>query len=571
MAFAAAGTSDRAFAQYNETFYNTANWMGVAINEYAIDIRDLGNGHTCVLTGNVGGSADFTIKELDFNGTVVRYETFTVPSGYLRPSRVLQAANGDILVVGYDYDASATNPFAARFTPSGTSYVNNWFYVYASNGSYLSIPTRMSEANIVLAVDDPTESYIITGAGDDVGTPNVGDMTVNALKIDAAGNLLWNYKYYDMAGASWRTIYPRALATGDGDRKQKYFLAGYADYNTMNAQSFDMTIDVNGNIVDQYREYFVPSYSFGHDAIYDASTDEFILTYTFGNSGVVGLPVVSQIALTKIAANSMTINSTDIYYENDPAAGTIENYSNSIKLDAIDRNYILSCWVMNWNSNYHTTALLKVDKFSTVQFFKRYNKYTPEFHGAVADVLDPMTGMENYVEVENSITTYPDTRVFSTNTAGVTCGDEDIHPGQMHYGLKPIYHTFGQVSMSGGISLPLNSGNAYTSIPCNPANPNYKTTTVASVLPDQRLTVFPTVLNGTTGDVHIDAMSMGTTDMNVSICSMDGKVLEQKAYHLQSGSNTVSCNVNLPTAGSYVMKIYSADGQLNKTVRLTRL
>lgn len=560
-------------AQYNKTFYNTQNTWG-HINESGIDVVDAGNGHTCTLSGNMSDAPDFTLRELDFTGSVVASQTFSIIDGTVRPCKLLRTANGDYLVAGYYFNAtrSLTDPFIARFTPTGTSFSCIWFQEYLSNNSGLSMPTGLGQANIVLAPDALNESYIAIFTGDNSPSFPTYDKTINALRIDASGATIWNYKYDDATITQSREFYPRALIAGVDDKGTKYYIAGFCDYNITADYSFDMTIDLNGNIVDNKREYIVPAYPFGHSVLYDAATKQFVLAYTMGANYLPGGIVVSEIAVTKMDVKTLAIASTDYYYENDPLAQVSENYTNGIMMDAAGNNYVLSCWNMNRNSNYRNTTILKIDKMANIQFFKRYNKLTDTYHGAIADVVDPVTSMENYAEIETSgYLTANDMRIFTTNTLGVTCGDENIHPGQGTYKLQPSLVPAAKVLVFGDKPISYNSGESYNDSSCNASDPEYKTTTIQIMASDKHINVYPTVLSDGNNNMIIDINSKTAAAVQVSLCGIDGKELKRTIYHANAGANSFVLDTQLDLPGLYMIKIYSADNKINNIVRITKL
>lgn len=563
------------YAQYNKTFYNTQNGSMQAMDDVAIDIINVGNGSTCVLTKNIASDYDFTLKIIDYTGAVTAYETFTVSqSDYISPGKLLLAPNGDILVSGYYTTTVPTrvvNPFAARFSVAGSVISCSWFKMYPSNAGIFSLSTTLSRVNIVEATDWPSEAYILVGAGDKSGTP-YNDQTINALLIDAGGNLQWNKKYYENTPSRFRTIAPRALTRFDGDMMQKYYIAGYMNYNVTIQRGFDMAIDVNGNIVNQYRDYYVPTYPFGHDAIYDASTGEIVLTYTMGNNNIAGAPVVSEIAVTKMQANNLAIISTDYYYEDDPSAVVSENYSNTIVLDAANSNYIINAFNYNDNMSYKTACILKIDKASNVQFYKRYNKLTATDYGAITSVVDPFA-VENYVAVCNTVnTTTPDSRVFSTNTAGVTCGDDNINYKQGTYNLMETGYTFTDASLFGEMHVLYSTGYSYSDSLCDNSNPDYKqSTTVAFTTSSGGFAAYPTLLTDAENNITLSGISTKAATLHVTITGIDGKVLYREDVKLEQGSNNLKLAPGLSANGTYVLTATSDDGRINMVKRITKI
>lgn len=502
--------SVNSFAQYNKVVFNSLSPGGIPTGEAGWDIVDAGNGNTCVLSTQW---KVLNLKEFDFMGNIIAHETFYngIQQEYLLAERVLRAPNGDYIVVGRNLVPHVScHPFAARFRTTGGAITCLWFNEYLTNNTGVYNAPE-SQVSVVLAEDDVNESYIIATEADDSNTSvaGAGTMTIQAFKIDANGTLIWNYKYYDNGGTT-RNLFVNALTYGEIQEGQgalkKYFIGGSVDKRI----SFDMTIDGNGNIVDQYREYDMPGDEFWHNALYDGSTNEFVLANTMTSNSLA--TSTSQIAVTKIDFPSMTLVSTDIYYENDPSSTSCSTMSRKIIEDATGGNYIIGGQTsknFNGTSLLHAgPAILKINKLGAVQFLKRYNRLGSSHGMSVTDVVDPGSSIENYVMVAVA----GNSRVFATDITGVTCGEESLTDAQDNLSLSPISYTFARASMSGTNAVNYGSGSTYQVRDCDPGNPEYKPASVSELKANINTTLHPNPANNEL-NIRLEGAISGETEV----------------------------------------------------------
>lgn len=566
-----------ALAQYNKTYL--ANINGAFVNSNAIDIADAGNGEYCVLSAaGTQAAPSLVLRKHDFNGNILFETSHAIPG--ISPQKLLHTPNDEYIVVGLHYGAAGvTNPFAARFDNSGNFM---WLYVYQCNTTFLSFPGSFCRVNVVRAEDDVNETYILVAPGQQVySTTFNNDIVINAMKIRANGWPLWSNKYA-MSPADRNGTYgaftaiqdlPYALACGTDGNSYKYFIAGVTLKSIFSERNYHFSIDGNGAIVDPYQEYWGPAgYPFGHDAIFDATTNEFVLTHTQGNSGIVGNPNVSQIAIVKYDFNTLGINAWHYYYD----ANAVECYGKSIKENAAQDAYIVASWVSNPlspNQSIVNTALLKVDKAANPIFLKRYNENVTSRAPAIISLTDPGSLTENYVMAGY----VSDVRMYSTDVNGDVCGVIDVpveaseHTEQVKdYPYADNYQdpTYTPVNLQ-------NEGIFTNITDCiNAPDPSqYKNRptgiTVNNAAGD--ITVFPTLLEQDNNTIILETFVEKNTTLQLQLFTIDGRMAGSVSFEVKTGSLKKSWQMPSLLPGTYILNISPADETLNKTVRITKL
>ena len=485
-------TCFNSMAQFNRTYNATIG--GNAVEDGAKDIISIGGGHSVILSAYNGS---FTLKEIDDAGAVVFHTTYTAGM-YTSACQLIQAQNGDYIVVGYAV-GSVTNPFAARFSPGGTF---NWFQEYQSNTSTLSFLSFEMDVNVIYAGDDPSkDEYILAATGDGFGTPNPGNYSVNAVRFDGAtGATVWNKKYQpDHTGAPDPQpyhIFTAALTYNGEIENAEYFIAGSVVSYPGPQDGFNLGINGAGMPTGFFVEFEIPGYGFGYDAIFDGNTGKYVMTYTCGNTNVSGSNAVSTIAVTKFNPWSRNIWSSDLYWEDDPSANHTENYGFGIIEDMPGNNYIIAAYNFKDKpfAQVSTSVLLKIDKSGIVQDFKRYNIATGSMPSAITNIIDGFSN-ELYVIPETALdlSSMWNVRVLGINTSGETCGWENMNSQAMTYSHNEIFY----VPLTGTITSPdipgfLSTDGGQTSYDCDPIFPEYKPgTTGVHEMATRDLKVYP--------------------------------------------------------------------------------
>lgn len=573
--------AQQAVAQYNKTYISTIN--GSQVQSTAIDIVDAGNGEACVLSGAgvAGGLPSIVLRKHDFNGNILFETAHTPHVNFFYAEKMVLTPNGEYIVVGTHYDAAnVNNPFAARFDNSGNIL---WFHVYPSNSTWTSYSGSFARVCIVRAEDDPAESYIITAPGDQFyPTTWNDDIVVNALKIDAGGIPVWNKKYAlpaadrngTYAGFTSIDDLPNTLCYGTDGGMHKYLIAGTTVKNVLSERGFQFSIDGNGNIVDQYTEYFISGYPFGHDALFDPATQQFVLTFTMGNNNLAPPVTVSEIAVLKLNFGTLGIVSYDYYWDNN----AVENYGVSIKENAPRDAYIIASWVSNplsVNQSIINTALLKIDKSGTPFFLKRYNEDTYSWPSAIISLTDPLSGTENYVTAGYAHFNN-DTRIYSTDVNGDVCGVIDVQPSHNGYDYGPAPYSYSEAPFPPNFFREnVQIENLQTQITdcANAPNPSQYKSKPAGITANtavKDVKVYPTILTQN-NKVIFETIGNNGTDMLAELYTIDGRKAGSITFSLTAGLNTGIWDIPAQQAGNYFIRISTADKSLNKTVKITKL
>ena len=529
------------------------------------------------------------LRGIDPNGNVTPLEVaYTYPD--ILPTKLLYTPNGEYIVVGYHLEPISVGgttygkqPFAAKFNAAG---VFQWMQVYQVNGIAHS-RNGVERVNIVYCpnANPAIESYIITYTADqNFYTPLLGpgmlneDATIGALRLDGTnGNPIWAAKYYlPFAARSTESIhgdYPHALAYGKG----KYFISGITDISPVTPpyyNNFMMTININGGIVDDYRRYVVGNRTLTHDAIYDAGTNEFVMSMALEGAN-------TPIALTafdvmKVDQTTLNVNDNDFYYDQ----SSMENYAVSIKETPDQQNYIIGGTISgdpfnNWALG-TSTGLLKINKAGAVQFLRRYNPLRDQDPSAVTVYADPVTGLENY---RIGITPYGavtpggiDMRVLTTDDIG----DIPCWSMERSYGTT---HTVPLVAVPETLTVAV----AYAPNPVTPlmldlntsmticTGPASKSLSVYNTVPGKTFKVYPTLLAAGDDKLNFEISSTGGTTLTITAVAMDGRTIGKYETAIKEGDNKLSWQLPTNVPGNYILNISSADNSIRKAERISKL
>lgn len=600
-------------AQFNKTYQTYVN--GSYNRVQTIDMVDDGSDGTCVLArlhNTVFNTMEnILLRRLDASGNVIFSTSCYKPktnTGFLSPSSLVRTDNNEYIVAGMwlgvtlpSLPGVTSNPFAARFSSTGALI---WLQVYHSNTAGFNYNGNFEKTSIVKARDGNPDEYIIVAPGlpsyysGPYPAPYANDVVLNAIKIDGAGNAIWNQKYdlgAGRGGAPYSDIQdlPHTLVyggemeeggEGGGSLIGKYFIAGTTIKDAYNYYNFQMAIDGNGAIVNQYRQFYVPTYPMHQNAIYDNLTNEFVMTYTMGNNSIAGNPTVSQIAVAKFDFANLNCANTDYYWQ----GGVVENYGVSIKQNHDLDAYVIACFqahdtIMhdsNMYSTYFSTyniSMLKIDKFTTPVFFKRYNVFAFSFPAAIECIKGTDDIPENYVIAGTrsnfTVPAIDDMRVIRTDVNGVTCGSEEIpvEQGNMPIDLEEIPYSDFMVGPSSDIITPaIQSISEDITVCVDSDNPRYYKV-ISSAQDPATINVYPTLMQAGESTVHIDAYAAAKQTVDVLLLGADGRTIARQSFDLSDGLSKLNWNLPSLLPGTYVLDIRSQDKSLHQTIRLSKL
>lgn len=600
--------AQNAIAQYNKT-YELSTFSGGIVESIPLDMVTAGNGDVCVLSTEYILRDKIELKRLDFSGNVIWNYVYEFPSnvGNMYPFTMVRTDDNGFMVCGMVYENISnapnitTNPFVAKFNANG---IFQWFSIIQSNPTYFWYHSAFARANIIRTKDDPNESYIIVAPGaDHESFIDHDDYNVlNAAKIDANGSVVWNRRY----GNSLQGLLycPHTIACGE-DREvivhddntveeimtYKYFIAGTHLLGN-DRKGFDLTIDGNGNIIDQFRNYWVPTYPMLQEAIYDASTKEFVMAQTLGNTNLVGGPNASVIGITKLDFSTLNIKSTDYYWQ----PGTVENYGKSIVENPNGDGYAIYSWISGdtaigyshvdlpsvyfWSM---TPALLQVDKTGAVTSFVRYNKF--KYSGKsnfTASLLLNNNGLGTWNYVMGSVTnilayTTCDIRVISTDLNGYACGAEDIQYGQNTLGIDPEpiefpEHFIEPMNINIGLSSP---DYRLTTTICDISDGSntdyYRTTGINNSNKPVGINVFPTLMTDDNNTLNFELNVTADAKLSVTLFDISGKLIATKIFNAKAGNEKLKWELPQLQTSNYVVRITSDDATLQHVVKLSKL
>lgn len=552
----------------------------------SVDIVNAGaKGVSCVL----GRSANFPIilKKLDFNGNVIfdKSMSFNPPGANIYATKLLHTPNDEYLVVGFIYDNGVRNPFASRFDANGNIL---WFNKYFSNTRVFPLGGSDTRVNICRIEDDgPSEAYIITAAGDDpYGVPGMSgtgdDVFINALRIDGSGNCIWNHKFI-RTGAPYTSIAfdnidcPESLVFINNTVK-RYFIGGGTNTTGGGPIGFFMSIDKNGVIADQYAN--IPSSEhWWEEAIYDNATQQVITGYPCGNiaAGITSSNSAAGISKFSVVGGLTHVRS-DFFALAAPAN---ETYCMGIKEDATHTFYILAAFVATTTSPVSHMALMKVRKTTpgSLSVFKDYNVQRLTFTAGVIDAVNA-SGTENYVLAGTANGVPNAMRVISTDVNGIACGANQ--PDYTHnnptytcpvspltqYNITPSQQSYGVIALTQTGSY--SDCDAYVAGGGNAAQYRTTPTNINETGNLNSLKVYPTLLTSQQF-VSLDINAEGISSADVIVTTIDGKVIGRHVLKLSDGANHLQITIPEFAAGTYVLRVSTKDGAINKTFKLSRL
>ena len=586
---------------YNYTYRTALNTGGNQQDTRTVDIVETANpGFSCMLGTRYSGAGGtqynnlILLRGLDANGFTNFETAYTHPN--ILPTKLLYTPNGEFIVAGFHLETIPVpvgyppsfnytkQPFAAKFDAAG---VLQWMQVYRVNSIWMQ--NNVERVNIVYCPDAApgVESYIMTYPADQafyppplvIGTINE-DVTIGALRLDGTtGNPIWEAKYYmpltPRQNEEIHGDYPHALAYG----VNKYFISGITDifpvappyYN-----NFMMSIDINGGVQDQYRQFRIGARTLSHDAIYDAGTNEFVMSMALEGSGVVTL---TSFDVMKLDDATLNVNANDLYYD----ISSVENYARSIRETPDQLHYVIGGVIFGDPSNVHpgnSSAILKIEKTRHPSFLRRYNPDRYQDMSAETPFIDPNTGNERY---RIGITPYGafgpgtiDMRVITTDDGGdIPCWNSDRGIGTSS--LAPIVNAPAILAVAssslGPNAVTPNRPNVFNIMTlCTiPPGPAYKTLSLSNPTPGEAFKVYPTLLAAGDDRLNFEINATGTTTLTVMAVSMDGRTIGKYETVIKEGNNKLSWQLPANVPGNYILNITSADNSIRKTERISKL
>lgn len=567
----------------------------------ALDIADVGNGE--VITLATDNSADIILSHHDFFGNILMRQYYNLfgfgGQEYFEPYKIIVTPGGDYIVVGIygQFDPVPRlmdyAPFAIRFNAAG---VIQWQRIYQTSPTFTkNLVPGYTRANIVYVEDDPnTESYIITTPSDphpnDQSYVFSNDVVVNALRINASGNPLWNKKYRlnttlrQTTGHPYENYYavesyPQALTYyDDANGSGAYFIAGtnlrWFNSFGLAQETFFMSIDRNGGIVRSTTRMNettsgAGAYSWWNDALFDANTNEVVMVSSmpgwFGSGSS-----ASVINITKFS-NALAINSGDYYYH---GTDVTENYAYDIEFDQNQNNYIIAAWVFDETTVVGNMSMLKVNPIPMTPTF--YHRFTPDHstnNSSIISVLDQF-GRERYVMHGHPEPNY-NSRLVGTDVAGDDwCRMSPLTPIHATIGFTAVPDVDEFIDVTG--SQEMYAQQPFLTTPDYFCGLDYKKggDDVYSSLDEPNTldepALFPNIVQNESEHITLQLDLREATQLNIAIYGANGQLVSERSFNGYIGTNKHSWMQSFPSRGVYMVRILSEDGAVQRIRYVTR-
>lgn len=568
-----------------QTFNNKYNYNNFSGSVFGIP-RDLiisSYGGTMALgkltTDNPPYYPNFFLQQTNAAGTFTTLlkEYFYSTTGTtvtLEAQKIIQNINGYYIVAGYIgslVNNIPTNPFVAKLTPSGSVV---WAYGYNTNtklppNNFIDSISRVCLVDNIDSLGKPI--YIISAPSNEgVSSAFPSDAYVNIFKIDDNGNLIWNYKYLPAgrASAPYATL-KEAPSTLIKISDNAYFLSGHRDEISRtgvdSSTMFLMIFDNNGNITKSYRKLGLNNSSLElQDAV--LYTDSIYIVYKINNQKLITSPPYSLIGITNV-----DLNLTHLFTKYYNYSGASYIYGSSIKTTT-DNHLVVGCVAKeNTGLTPASNAILKINPDGTPVFFKKYNwlssTSTNERKYLIRSGTSPL---ETYTLLSDFGGATQSIRLLATNQSGITCGVLDSAITATKAVPAQIVIPYSKISYFGRFAMALTVDTLFTNpIPCDTANPGYKTT-MASEVGNNELKVYPTLYSGTgLKTVYFELYSKECSKLTVRLFSIDGRKLFDANLALTAGTNKIACDIPIYQPGNYFIATSGANVIYNKVTRIT--
>lgn len=605
---------------FNKTYSNSLSMKVRAVDH----INAFVDGNSVMLSRNEDSRAPsgIILTKFDDQGGII-YERFWKVNGsvgILPDKLVFTADNGFIVVGRVSGLGGSINPFAAKFKYNGDHTAAEWAYEYTCNtGPW--IPGRTEKVNIA-KIKGSSEDFIIVTNGKPtdpvINSSYAQDAVVTALRINGAdGTVIWSNKYEMPLAARlsaappasfgfglWGTLgmlstQPAALANGDG----KSFIAGEVDWSTqfrLGYLGFYMAINDDGSVNQDY--HFMDTWSSSnHHVIWDHLADgtsaaplsKFILAYTASTS-TIGPPVSRVVAVQKF-------NTTGVVTPDGPGPVTtygVDHYHDggqllySIGIDnkySLDQ-YIISCWSKAAESSgVAAHAMLAIEKVPAspavapaVSYYSRFNINTPTSYYDMTPALSLLD--KTLTKERNVMLGYVDRpsgvggiRMISADLALNTCGaiPAPAYAVKENAGFSVLPHPQQSISVS---MIPLtftedviiSKNDDCNDLPIADRD-SYSTAISEQDAIQGIVDLYPTMITPDQHQLSVHITSNNNTLMEVSVITIDGKLLTLHNFDLQKGDQDLSFSLPELVPGTYIIAFSSADGKINRHIRVVKL
>lgn len=518
-------------------------------------------------------SDEYFLKRLDPNGNIVWERYFGKYLDYLHLDlrKLILTDDKGYIAVGYcnSQETAADNPIAIRFDNGGNILWSKVFYSNTQGLFYLSQSFNGVDVEKVQDADGE-ESYMMFLAGHpDNPSPNNQDAVMNIVRFDINGNQIWNKKYNDLnpPGYLVQDLAQTITYVPQSDAGSYYFLSGIKVEVPLGFQysMFQMGIDKDGNVVQPYRNMFVPNYPFNIDAIFNNNTNEIAVTYTHGNSPYFNMP--SQVGFMALDPN-MNINTVRFY----GTQGGNEHYSSRIMATS-DNSYVITSFLQDQQKN---LSLLKIQTDGTPVWWHRYNilrwGITDNIPLAVTNCED---GSEHYalsgtVDAMLMSGTYYALRAISTDQNGKVCGYEENKIVYEAYWPDITGFEYKDTDHEGDEYVEMYAFDPKVGVKdCEWGNPQYKSSGIGQIKGNTPISVYPTLVTADAVTVDVTLEEAGA--VTVRLYAVTGALINEQTMNAASGNSKLTVDMSAVAPGSYVLHVEHSNGRQTSRTRLQRL
>ena len=574
-------------AQYNKNFatYYPGSWAYFTTGSNTLDIVRSQANVQCALSevtdlppqeGFSSWDNLIHLKSITTWGSTMWDKFYRINDSFYKvePWRIIKPQDSGYIIAGRSTSKMGKiNPFAARFDSSGNFM---WAKIYETNDR-LFLDHRETS---ICRVDDPgnPEGFIILRSGSSTDTathPN--NVCVNALRIRGSdGALIWNNKYYSTSQTRFDSTlfsYPKTIChvpdTGGG----YYFISGmHLSFNPNSGGDsllFYMGIDRNGNVVHNYKTIDLggagPNH---HDAVFDASENSIIMSYTFEHSPY----MLQYFSLSQIALMKFTVASVPYSLKYYAAYGFQNTNSARMTINTADDAYVIAANLRSSADEPNNIAQLKVEKNGSIPHFALYNFYSFTVANTILNV-DPLTGDELYIIGGHKENGLSEERLLQTDPTGNTCGALYLYPVEDEMNTVDSTYRYNIVQYNRQLPIsfwPVNidisednctDATYYTFKPGRPTENGIAESAKATK-------VYPTILESGDQIIHIETDKDYAGDVTVSLTSIDGRMIASTG--ITSGTK-YDWQIPDIAPGYYVVTLRTANGKVLKNEKIVKI
>lgn len=399
------------------------------------------------------------------------------------------------------------------------------------------------------------------------GSPLPGldyESTVSVMCIDDVGNLQWYRNYADptrVAGLPQRDDLANSITLCDYSGQEALTIGGTVQENHSSALFF-MTLDLNGNILNNFTHIRHVGGETRPDVAYDANNDYIVCTYAAG--GASSNPNInSSIGLLRLRMQGLSWVDGCIY---DVALG-YQDIGEGITVDA-NGNYVISASVITGTppNAIPNVYLLSINS-NTLYSYGGAATYNINVSKVYVNAQHAVDDKGNIYFATTLNSTQQNTRLFKTDPSFVACGD--IHTGfePTFYNTTPHYLQYSlwnpHMPQFFGINVdPID----ITFDRCEESGDHdqYRKVLTAATTATT-ITLMPTLLQSA-DELHC-MINMEVDGMvEVYITNMSGQREYNSRHQLQAGKETISIKADLPT-GMHVVRVF-VNGKLQHTQKV---